>query len=271
MTRRLARAAALVAAPLMVAASTLSGGCAAGVTHRQIKHTPVPLDLPADDKAVREARRANAAADTGNGLRYYRSSPYVLVYTDTQGGIFWELHYLPDQTRKMAVDPFAFVAKLDSVLTFQDGMLSGVTQAGDATEAPKAILSAIQQAAPALAALAFDPTKPGEGWGEIPAPVLYKVVVRGGRVKFLGASGGVRPVVFVNEVEEEEAPKQDANAGKKDGKTGGDGKAGDAGKKDGKAAPEAGKGDATGGKPDPTTGKSDPAAGKGGGNPAGNK
>ena len=43
------------------------------------------------------------------GLRYYDSSPYLLVQTDNQGALKADLKYLPDLTKKRQARPYTFL------------------------------------------------------------------------------------------------------------------------------------------------------------------
>ena len=40
--------------------------------------------------------------DDGTGIKYYKEAPFLLLYTDADGGIKSELHYLPDQRRRQS-------------------------------------------------------------------------------------------------------------------------------------------------------------------------
>src|SRR5262245_26532875 len=140
------------------------GGCA-GVTHRSMGE--------ADDAKE-------------NGIRYYESAPYLLIHSDGKGGLVWQIIYLPDQTRKMVAKPFNFFAKLDSTLSFTNGVLTSAKDVATADAVPKAIVEAIQKVAPLLLGAArADGIEP-----EVPAPHLYKIVVHGqSQVEFFGGPG----------------------------------------------------------------------------------
>jgi hypothetical protein len=124
------------------------------------------------------------AADTGTGIRYYQASPYLLVYTNSKGGLKWQILYLPDQTKKMMAQPKAIGGHSEMTLYFQNGVLTSSTELGDSTALPKAMLAAIQSAVPLLAtaALAAEPDK-------VPAPSLYKLVIEQNTIHFYGRAG----------------------------------------------------------------------------------
>ncbi len=130
---------------LGVVCMTSLAGCVAWVTH-----SPVKSD----------------AGDAGEGIRYYQSSPYLLVYSDSKGGLKWQVLYLPDQTKKMMADT---------------------------TELPKAVFAAVQSAA-SLLVKALEAAAP-----KVPAPYLYKIVVTGEDIKFIGGQGDTGIIVSIKE------------------------------------------------------------------------
>lgn len=141
-----------------------------------IDHSPVP-DKAADDQA--------------SGIRYYRASPYLLVYTNSKGGLKWQILYLPDQSEKMQAEPVVFGGRSELTMYFQNGVLSSTTEIGDTTALPKAIIAAIQSALPLLAkAAAFSAEK-----AQVPAPYLYKMVVKKGTIHFYGSQGDTSIIV----------------------------------------------------------------------------
>src|ERR1700730_9618812 len=72
-------------------------GCVASVTHRVVD-----------------------TADKDDGIRYYQSSPYLLVYSDSKGGLQGRILYLPDQTKKMAVEPHVFLGRSELTMFFRN-------------------------------------------------------------------------------------------------------------------------------------------------------
>ncbi len=126
---------------------------------------------------------------TATGIRYYRASPYLLVYSNSKGGLKWQILYLPDQTTKMEAQPKVIGGRSELTMYFQNGILTSITELGDTTALPKALLAAVQSAIPLLsAAMAVEPSK-------VPAPYLYKIVVTGGTIKFYGVQGDVPIIV----------------------------------------------------------------------------
>jgi hypothetical protein len=125
------------------------------------------------------------ATNSGTGIRYYRSSPYLLVYSNSKGGLCWQILYLPDQTKEMMVTPSVVGGRSELDLYFHNGILTGSSELSDTTELPKAIISAVQSALPLIAkAAAFAAAPP-----QVPAPYLFKIVVAGDQVKFIGGQG----------------------------------------------------------------------------------
>lgn len=131
-----------------------------------IRHSPVS----GDDKEV--------------GIRYYESAPYLLVYSDSKGGIKTQILHLPDQTRLLSAHPKSKLASLKSTLKFQNGVLTSSEETIDTTAVPSAILDAVKTIVPSLIAAI---EKRGD---EVPAPYLYKIVVYGEEVFFYGSQGG---------------------------------------------------------------------------------
>jgi hypothetical protein len=144
----------------------LAGGCAT-VTHQRI------LDDQGDD------------AD--RGIRYYGTSPYLIAYSDGKGGMVTEVRYLPDPKKKMSASPRTTLADVGATLTFDRGVLTESTETGDATAVPTAILKAVEAFGPALLGLLNEAQKQQEH--SLPAPYVYKIVVRGGDVHFVGGRG----------------------------------------------------------------------------------
>lgn len=147
----------------------LLAGCAASVTHQ----------------------RENSDSD---GIRYYMNAPYLIVYSNGRGGLQWQIRYLPDQTKVMTAKPHVFGARLEMTMNFQNGVLATSSVSGDSAGVPKAVIAAVQNVLPLLAkAAAGTPTTPG-----FPAPSLYKIVVNGDNVTFIGAKGDVSIQVPIN-------------------------------------------------------------------------
>jgi len=116
------------------------------------------------------------------GIRYYESAPYLIVYSDGKGGLRWQIRYLPDQSRVMSATPTVIGGRTEMTLFFQNGVMSSVSVVADTTELPKAVIAAITSAIPLLAGAG--PVQEG-----FPAPYLYKIVVEGSSVRFIGGQG----------------------------------------------------------------------------------
>lgn len=124
------------------------------------------------------------ASDAGKGIRYYEQSPYLLIYSNSKGGLRWQVLYLPDQTKKMMATPKVFFGRSEMTLFFQNGVLASSTEFEDTTQVPKAIIAALQSAVPLLAMGALSAEK-----NIVPAPYIYKIVAKDGKLGFIGAQG----------------------------------------------------------------------------------
>ncbi len=135
-----------------------------------------------------------ATDETGSGIRYYDSAPFLIIYSDGIGGLKWQIRYLPDQTRIMTATPSVIGGHTEMTLYFQNGMLGSVSTVGDTTEVPKALIGAVQSALPFLVGAAETP-KPPEGF---PAPYIYKLIVNNDKITFIGEHGKPRIQVPLN-------------------------------------------------------------------------
>ena len=70
------------------------------------------------------------------GVRYYDSSPYLLVQTDNQGGLTSDFMYLPDLNKKRQARPFTFLASNTTTLSFQNGILTDSSSDTDSSAVP---------------------------------------------------------------------------------------------------------------------------------------
>lgn len=125
-----------------------------------------------------------ALDDKVNGIRYYESAPFLLVYTDGKGGVISELKFLPDVTTKRSVDPFAVLAQNETTLTFTNGVLSQSKTVVDETTVPKAVVSALEKVATAAMSAADAPE--GFRQADLPLPRLYKIVISGDDISLEG-------------------------------------------------------------------------------------
>jgi hypothetical protein len=133
-----------------------------------------------------------AADDEARGVRYYESSPYLLVHTDNQGGIVTRILYLPDRTKKRSIRPYSQLARGTSTLQFENGVLTSSQTELDAAVVPKAIVSALEKAAIAFLA-ANQVKKAPEEEKFVPGPRLFKIVIHGDSVT-LKIGNGVAPI-----------------------------------------------------------------------------
>lgn len=177
----------------IIAIGLLSGGCA-GVDHYTIPQQPIIFDDSGkiNDAAAKQVKQGNKEIDKKfNGVRYYGTSMYLLVYSDGKGNIVWKILELPDQTKKMSAHPYNFLARLETQMTFTNGALDRSAQFVDATVVPRAMIEA---AAQVLSFLAFDAEK-----YTVPPPELYKIVPTTGGFEFVGWPGKDRIKVTIPE------------------------------------------------------------------------
>lgn len=151
------------------------------VTHKPMQYYKYPTD-ETKTAEVDKANELNEKADNAytKGIRYYLSSPYLLVYTDGKGNLLWKIYNLPDPTKLMVAEPTQFLAKSTSNLTFTNGILTSSHIDTDSTGFPKAVISALEKVLPLLAADAPQQKT------DIPAPILYKLAIRGDKIELIG-------------------------------------------------------------------------------------
>lgn len=112
------------------------------------------------------------------GIRYYESAPFLLVYSDGKGGLVSKLLFLPDLTQKRTVDPYALLASNNTTLTFTTGVLTQGKTVVDETIVPKAVVGALEKAA-GVALKAFNVAGGGAS-GNLPPPLLFKIILKNG-------------------------------------------------------------------------------------------
>jgi hypothetical protein len=117
--------------------------------------------------------RAGIADDDARGFRYYEGAHFLLVYSDGKSGLKAEVKFLPDVTRIRSVDPYAYFAKNESTLTFQNGMLVQSKTVVDETALPTAAVNALKTVA--QAAIAAANAAAGRERTYLPFPKLYKI------------------------------------------------------------------------------------------------
>jgi hypothetical protein len=141
--------------------------------------------------------------DNVDGIRYYNSSPYLLAYSNGKGGIITQVLYIADPFKKMSMKPKTFLANAQSTMEFSKGIYKNSKTIADATAVPSAIIKAVEIAATVLIAAA---NKPVDNSLQIPAPYLYKIIVEGNNVSFIGQQGDTP--ITVNILEQKEAAKK---------------------------------------------------------------
>lgn len=84
---------------------------------------------------------AQDASSATTGLRYFDSSPYLLMQKD-KGGTNWtaQLLYLPDQTKKYQAQPYAWLAMNNSSFAFSNAILTDASSDADASAVAAAII-----------------------------------------------------------------------------------------------------------------------------------
>ena len=87
----------------------------------------------------------------------------------------------------MSATPKTTLADVDSTLEFDRGVLTSSVSKGDATAVPIAIAKAVEAFAPALLA-AMGRAKETKDY-TVPAPYIFKIVVEGPDVYFVGGQG----------------------------------------------------------------------------------
>jgi hypothetical protein len=124
--------------------------------------------------------------DQADGIRYYESAPFLLVYSDGKGGVVSKLLFLPDLTRKRVIDPYATLSSNNSTLTFTNGVLTQGKTVVDETVFPKAVVGALEKVASAIVMGAFNaPGAPPTA--QLPPPQLFKIVLLPhGQARLLG-------------------------------------------------------------------------------------
>jgi hypothetical protein len=136
-------------------------------------------------KQVDPAKDADA-----NGVRYYGVSPYLVVYTDGDGGLTADVTYLPDPTKLMSAHPYNYLASNTTSLTFSNGVLTNAETDIDTTAVPKAVLTALKDIAVAVIGAGNeaegDPQPP-----TIPVPKIFKIQVANGHAQLVGEDGVV--------------------------------------------------------------------------------
>lgn len=117
----------------------------------------------------------NDGGSKDKGIRYYEPRPFILVHTDSKGGLTSKLIWLPDTRQIRTIRPYAVTAKNNATFTFSNGVLTQAKSVVDETAVPAAIIGALKSSAIAAANAALNDVKDDEQ--ELPAPVLYAIDV----------------------------------------------------------------------------------------------
>jgi hypothetical protein len=170
----------------------IMSGCAS-VKYGSVDYAPVPSSgtkHESDNSDAVEAKKKNAEADDrAAGIRYYETSPYLLVFSDGKGAIKWKIYYLPDQTLKRTIEASAFLASVNTAHTFSNGTLVSGKGTADSTAIPKAIITALQGILSSGIGILKEQVH--EDGNVIPAPQLFKIVLKDGMIELQGGPGDV--------------------------------------------------------------------------------
>lgn len=144
-----------------------------------------------------DARTAAADEASESGIRYYDSSPFLLIYTDGKGGLKSDVLYLPDTTKLRVIKPYAYLAKNDTTLKFEKGRLTQAKSVVDETAVPTEVLKGFEKVALASIKAA------NAGMTEIPGPYLFRIVKVGDNWNLAGgqavsAAGGPARIKFTS-------------------------------------------------------------------------
>ncbi|MDC8757056.1 hypothetical protein [Janthinobacterium fluminis] len=148
----------------------------------RLRTLPLCLCLPllAGCAGVEVQSIPDAAADAAaTGLRYYDTSPFLLVYTDAKGGLRSELLYLADTSKKRAIRPYSYAAANDATLRFDHGRLLEAKAVVSEAAIPLGVLAALEKVAVAG-------SKGANAADQIPAPYLFRIVKKNGSWKLSG-------------------------------------------------------------------------------------
>jgi len=140
--------------------------------------------MPADPARFQDKDRHE------EGIRYYESSLFLLVYEDGAGKLKYDFRYLPDPSKPMAIRTHSWIAKLETEYTFENGVLTKSIAKVDETAVPKAIVAAAKDLIPASLVKTESSDAPS-------GVLLYKVRTDGGQIRFDAAGAtsaeGVAP------------------------------------------------------------------------------
>lgn len=93
---------------------------------------------------VKYCRMSGNDDDTATGIRYYDSSPFLLLQHDPTGKTWQtQLLYLPDQTKENQAKITCWLAANNSTFTFSNAVLASTSVNVDETVVPVAIMNAL--------------------------------------------------------------------------------------------------------------------------------
>ncbi|MDR7208820.1 hypothetical protein [Flavobacterium piscis] len=136
------------------------------------------------------------------GFRYYNSSPYLLAYSNGKGGVTTQIIFLADPQKKMSAAPYNFLASIQATMEFEKGIYKNGKTTADGTVVLSSIAKAVETVAPLILAALNAPELTER---EVPAPYLYKIVIDGDKVNFIGGQGDIS--VKVNILKQKENAK----------------------------------------------------------------
>ena len=110
------------------------------------------------------------------GVRYYETSPFLLVKTDNAGGVEAEVLYLPDTEKMRQVQISAYLATNNTTLDFDNGVLTSAKSEIDDTVVPAAAVSALADIAKAAISAAANSSR--GPLIDAPAPYLFRINVK---------------------------------------------------------------------------------------------
>jgi hypothetical protein len=122
------------------------------------------------------------------GVRYYEVAPFLLVYSDGKGNLTSQIVMMPDTSKKMVMNLYAYASKNNSTLTFENGVLTSSKFVLDSTTVPSALIDTIQTLGTAAVSAAFNAPNAGTT-RTIPAPYLFKIVVDNNGTRLVGGQG----------------------------------------------------------------------------------
>jgi hypothetical protein len=140
------------------------------------------------DRPIAAADGAGNPDEKADGIRYYESAPFLLVYSDGKGGLQSQILFLPDLARKRSIDPYAYLASNNSTLVFQNGMLTQAKSIVDETIVPKAVIGALEKVATGLLAGALNDAG-AQPPTQLPPPQLFRILFTKTGAKLVGGPG----------------------------------------------------------------------------------